>query len=538
MVDDEAPLKSASAAHQNLRQLVRLIQCPYCSKPFTAPAHLPCGHTICRDCLPSPRPRANISYPNTPDRLLGIVCPQCGAEHAAAECCLDVTLAKSMELIRLQVAEFRASSIEDTPIRLVEILEPDDNSAAGEKDRVHHVGHDRVLYGGRLLATYTLAEMGELRCSSEVEYSSVLDAPDHYPHEYENLDISLLGSIQEAVQDEMSCRVCYNMMLEPTTTACGHTFCRRCLIRVMDHSNICPLCRRDLHMPASLQNKPSNRHLASLLDLLCPDLVTQRLAAIKLEDQPGDDALNTPLFICTLALPSMPTFLHVFEPRYRLMMRRCMGGNRKFGMIMYNRTGAPQGDLGATQFMEYGTLLEIVNLELLRDGRSFVETRGVGRFKVQDHGVLDGYIVASINSVEDISTAEEQDSEQEERTEAQRLAATFESQNPGTPLPFRVALDQLSTQQLLDFCMGFVVEMRRQSAPWLSQKIVQVYGEPPAADAALFPYWFACVLPIAEEEKYRLLQITTVRERLKIVKTWIERIQNQRQVSGGSCGIL
>jgi hypothetical protein len=90
-----------------------------------------------------------------------------------------------------------------------------------------------------------------------------------------------------------------------------------------------------------------------------------------------------------------------------------------------------------------------------------------------------------------------------------------------------VAVNQFSTQELLDNCMAFVRHMRDASAPWLSARIVQVYGEPPE-DPALFPYWFASVVPIAEEEKYILLRTTRVRERLKIVFSWIRRIRGQR----------
>jgi Lon protease-like protein len=523
MIDNETSSNSALGAHRQPRQLVRLIQCPHCSKPFSAPVHLPCGHTVCRDCLPSARPRPNVSYPDTPDRLQGIACPQCSVEHAAAECCVDVTLSKTMELVQLVILKHKPLH-ENSPTRLIEKPALDDDDQMGEKENVQAIGHERVLHGGRLLSTFTMAQMGELPYTSEVEYH-----PQDGYYQYEDLDIALLKDLQEAAQEEMSCQVCYHMMLNPTTTACGHSFCRRCLARVMDNANICPLCRRHLHIPASLQNKPANGPLAALLDMLCPDLVAERTAAFELEEQAGTDVLDTPLFVCTLALPTMPTFLHVFEPRYRLMMRRCMDGNRKFGMVMYNRRGTPQGNLGPVHFLEYGTLLYIRNLELLPDGRSFVETTGVGRFKIQDHGMLDGYIVGQIEHIDDVSLSEEQTTEQAETTVAQRISAAFQRDNPGIPIPFQVALDQLSTAQLLDSCVDFVRAMRAANAHWLNQKIVQVYGEPPESDAALFPYWFACVLPIAEEEKYRLLQTTSVRERLKIVKTWIERIQHQRQ---------
>lgn len=42
-----------------------------------------------------------------------------------------------------------------------------------------------------------------------------------------------------------------------------------------------------------------------------------------------------PIFVCTMAYPTVPCPLHVFEPRYRLMIRRCMdAGTRQFGMCI------------------------------------------------------------------------------------------------------------------------------------------------------------------------------------------------------------
>lgn len=508
--------KAALAAHGDARELVRLVQCPHCSTPFTTPVTLPCSHTVCRACLPEPTPRTNISYPNTPDRLNGVVCPldTCRIEHAAAECSVDVTLTKLMDLIKLEMAT-HTTLLDNTPIHLEEVL-------TGPEQQ-ENKGNSRVLQGGRLVSTFTMAAMGELRYSSEVEYKTPSTAHD----DYQESDNALLERLRDVAQKELDCLVCYTMMLDPTTTSCGHTFCRRCLVRVMDHSSICPVCRRGLHIPASLQNKPSNALLNALMNGLCPDLIAARQKAVETEEQGGDNGLDTPLFVCTLSLPTMPTFLHVFEPRYRLMMRRCVEGNRLFGMVMYNRNSTPQGDLGPTQFLEYGTLLEIVNMELLRDGRSYVETRGVGRFKIRRHGMLDGYHVARVERVEDLSLAEEGGLEQSETTAAREFAARYQHDNPGMPLPLDVAMNNLSTQELLDKCMAFVRQMRNASAPWLSARIVAVYGEPPA-DPALFPYWFASVVPIAEEEKYVLLQTTRVRERLKIVYSWVKRIRGQR----------
>lgn len=51
-------------------------------------------------------------------------------------------------------------------------------------------------------------------------------------------------------------------------------------------------------------------------------LYQERKTAVEQEER--EARLSTPIFVCTLAFPGMPTILHIFEPRYRLMVRRCL----------------------------------------------------------------------------------------------------------------------------------------------------------------------------------------------------------------------
>ena len=43
--------------------------------------------------------------------------------------------------------------------------------------------------------------------------------------------------------EDVECSLCSNLLFEPVTTPCGHSFCRACFARTTDHSNKCPLCR-------------------------------------------------------------------------------------------------------------------------------------------------------------------------------------------------------------------------------------------------------------------------------------------------------
>lgn len=56
-----------------------------------------------------------------------------------------------------------------------------------------------------------------------------------------------------------------------------------------------------------------------------------------LNDANETSIFEIPIFVCVLALPHSTCPLHVFEPRYRLMMRRTIETNsRTFGMCKYD----------------------------------------------------------------------------------------------------------------------------------------------------------------------------------------------------------
>jgi len=498
-------------AFRDARAIVRLIQCSRCSMPLRVPMTLPCGNSLCRICLPEIHKRENISYPMTPSRQEGITCPfdDCGVEHSLGDCSLDVTLAKVMDVVGMGISSYRPIT-SDSPTMLDERLPWQnlvDSSSARDTPR------SRVLCGGRLIATYTMAEMGELAYTSEISYRTMSPKGD----EFQYLDVAVLETLKEATRNELDCQVCYALILDPLTTPCGHTFCRRCVTRVLDHSNLCPICRRLLSIPPDVTRVPGNKRLVQLLNGLCPNLVAQRAEAAAQEETGVLGVQDVALFVSSLAYPSMPTFLHVFEPRYRLLIRRAIeNGDRKFGMVMYNRAGTPQGDLGPTQFMMYGTLLHIVSMQMMPDGRSLIETVGVSRFKVERWKMLDGYIVGTIDRIDDISLAEEE-----------RLEATETSAAPASPTDLQGQLDRLSTRELLQIGIAFIARMRAASAPWVHERVLAAYGSPPT-DPALFPYWFASILPILDEEKYKLLPSTSVREKLKITARWVRRIEAQR----------
>jgi Lon protease-like protein len=97
-----------------------------------------------------------------------------------------------------------------------------------------------------------------------------------------------------------------------------------------------------------------------------------------------------PLFPLQVVLfPGRPLPLHVFEPRYRALLKDSIANDRRFGVVAV-RYG--RAERGATDVYSVGTIAEIVRVERLDDGRSNIVTRGAERFRIRkllgDHPYL------------------------------------------------------------------------------------------------------------------------------------------------------
>jgi Lon protease-like protein len=224
-----------------------------------------------------------------------------------------------------------------------------------------------------------------------------------------------------ASRESVECPLCVELLYEPSALPCGHLLCRPCLSRALDQAfdapARCPLCRHDLsgfltwlnvrarasrraHSHGALQLAVCHE-LHGLLKRHMPHEVAARTEQVRTDEaaagQGGDEddgsagpTAHVPVFICSLALPGVRCPLHVFEPRYRLMMRRCIdSGRREFGMVVARQLG-------------FGTMLHIDEFNQLPDGRAQLATTGRRRFEVIEWGEKDGYSTARVRWLEDV----------------------------------------------------------------------------------------------------------------------------------------
>jgi len=206
---------------------------------------------------------------------------------------------------------------------------------------------------------------------------------------------------------DFECSICVNLLWFPVTTPCGHIFCRECLIRSIDNTQAqCPMCKNPLDefFPMLIQSHVNKTELISqIIETYFPNEFNERRQLYEQENirgvsiprnNPDSTIFEIPIFVCVLTLPYCVCPLHVYEPRYRLMMRRTIETeSRTFGMCSY--------DEQTRTFADYGTLLFIRGLVYTNDGRSIVDTIGQRRFHVIERGMKDGYNTARVKLIQD-----------------------------------------------------------------------------------------------------------------------------------------
>ncbi|KAK8858937.1 hypothetical protein IAR55_003168 [Kwoniella newhampshirensis] len=494
---------------------------------------------------------------------------------------LDISIDKILQLVHKELR--REAENEQDFTRTRDGIDTDITDSSDDEEDVSHNASQASLTRDFSLLTSPSVRTSRLDAdlseSSMVRTSSKRRRRDHRPVQRMRpaTEQSTEWPFEKELGGMLECDVCALLLFEPVTTPCQHSFCSKCLSRSLDHSSRCPVCRQDLPSFAFFQDHAVNKVLLTILKTVFPSDYAERQAAIERDER--DSRLDTPIFVCTLAFPGMPTILHVFEPRYRLMIRRCIeSSSPRFGMVLPARgTGAPnlQG------LMEYGTMLEIQSVQMLPDGRSMVETVGIHRFKLVEKGNLDGYTVGRIERIDDVSPEEETVMEREAvSARAVALAAlstaasapspltpptmsntghtataTAHSSMPGAspiaqlaastgsangPVDFAALASQAmsntasstsfddtpeTTEELMSVCRAFIDQLRSGSAPWLLQRLNNTYGSMPE-DPSEFSYWMALVMPIDEYEKARLLPIRSPRLRLKLIVHWVESLRS------------
>ncbi|XP_076603647.1 LON peptidase N-terminal domain and RING finger protein 2 [Chaetodon auriga] len=285
---------------------------------------------------------------------------------------------------------------------------------------------------------------------------------------------------------DMECSLCMRLFYEPVATPCGHTFCLKCLERCLDHNPNCPLCKENLSEYLATRGYNKTLLMEEVLQRYLGDELAER-KKIHEEEMKELSNLNqeVPIFVCTMAFPTIPCPLHVFEPRYRLMIRRSMEtGTKQFGMCIADELKG---------FADYGCMLQVRDVKFFPDGRSVVDTIGVSRFKVLSHGQRDGYNTAKIEYLEDKKV------EAEELVELLKLHdSVYEQANSW----FTSLKDNMKSQILSHFGHLPSKDPDPQASP----------------SGPAWCWWLLAVLPLENRAQLTILAMTSLKDRLIAIR--------------------
>ena len=116
--------------------------------------------------------------------------------------------------------------------------------------------------------------------------------------------------------------------------------------------------------------------------------------------------MQIPLFpLHTVLSPGLALPLHVFEDRYRLMVRRCVDESVPFGVVLIHEGSevAPRGgEPHELAIASVGTFAEIREASRYADGRWELLTVGAGRFVIETVKTgVEPYLVADVEPLDD-----------------------------------------------------------------------------------------------------------------------------------------
>lgn len=189
------------------------------------------------------------------------------------------------------------------------------------------------------------------------------------------------------------------------------------------------------------------------------------------------DADVLPLFpLNSVLFPDMLMPLHVFEPRYRVLVQRCLDDGTPFGIVLIEE-GEEVGPSAIPH--RVGTQAEIVAHAPLPDGRSVITVRGTRRFEIDSVRTDEApYLVGHVRYLDDAP-------EETARTLADRVAEAY-----------------------ADYVVGVVAATAgvRREVP----DVEEIGGGSPC-DVS---FRIAAGLAVEDDERQMLLETATARERL------------------------
>lgn len=146
----------------------------------------------------------------------------------------------------------------------------------------------------------------------------------------------------------------------------------------------------------------------------------------------------------TVLLPSATLALHIFEPRYRTMVRICLREHKPFGVVLI-KAGAEVG--GPATPHSVGTEASILAWQELEEGRCNIVVQGGRRIEVIELDHSHPYLIGKVRTHADEPGAERLTPEERETVLA-AITGPLEGALPGSRHPDVEAMRDLGDAEL------------------------------------------------------------------------------------------
>jgi Lon protease-like protein len=202
----------------------------------------------------------------------------------------------------------------------------------------------------------------------------------------------------------------------------------------------------------------------------------------------------------TVLFPHALIPLHVFEPRYRALMRDCLDGDRRFGVVLIER-GSEVG--GGDQRARVGTQGVITRAGELPDGRWLLEVTGEEPVTIDEWLPDDPYPVAFVSA----------------HPGAERAAAVEDRVDEGDDVLVEVEALRLQATQRIRRTRAVLAE--HGGAPALPPDLLLDGG----GSLELASWQLCAAAPISTYDAQKLLTATTVTSRLTCLVQLMEELE-------------
>jgi Lon protease-like protein len=386
---------------------------------------------------------------------------------------------------------------------------------------VPHCDSATHLFGPELLPDVTAMELTNILCNF-LPNRSRPRSPSHDMDNTKPIDV-----VTNAVIPLLKCQSCCSPVVDPTTTPCGHTFCRLCILRSKIDTDACNACYRPLPKFSNLLSQAPNQLISRIVkDFQLSGLLPCNTRETHLLDSVNLQQFNVPLFISgTVILPGQSFRLPIFAPNHLRMFRDALIPSSRYSGLCL---AAVHRSL--PQVAQFGTILQIIGVEHRSDA-IIVDVVGVDRFKLDTHQDEDETtLVANFEILHEASIRQ----------------LSIEVLNSPSADDHLVRQKEHVSQYAIDLAdtiLQFIKHLASKSnmpagslhtqttgllGPLWYESRKSLHGPTPSKNnPQAVCWWAAVVLLVAPTDLYILLRTIPIIDRLELVISWLQGLQSQ-----------